>query len=633
MIKERVNKTIFIFLITMFTCTIAQEEFPPANLQTKIQNINNLRMKVTNYCVSSSELIDGAPAAITINFPAGSKIELGEHFGFWLGAKVDGVPLVTTGAAYEASAAGSRGARFEVYPRFNPNDTIYVKSLFGIVPDNAQKGLFFNEDGTLDENYLPKSESDLICQYWDNKILLGNTLEAPANLDTHVPLDANIIQRVYGWTFSNYQDIVFYDYFIINEGNKTWNDIYFAVYSDPQMGREEGQYVDFSDDYTFFVNGQKTMFNADAPGGNDGTIENEAMVGYRLIDAPVDINSSSVKYSFDYWVHNEDAVDDKEAYERMSSGRLKPDMDPQLPIGNIRSLMGAGPFGSLAPGDTMMFTVAVCGGLGKDDVLKSADAALALRKNGYNVPMSPPPPRFTAIGVKSKVTLDWKWRDEYEGINPEEFEDKSRSDDPYDFDGYRIYRSTQGPDGPWNLIAEFDLENGYAYDTGLQYEFTDNGLINGIRYWYAMTSFDIPEINDQINIPSMESPKILSIAEVIPSISREDTESDKVFVVPNPYRTDVDYTSSPSWEYPTQNRDQWYEVDRRLAFMNLPEECMITIYSINGMKIKEIEHTSGSIEYWNLLNMNDHAVATGLYYFHVKEGNGREQIGKFVIVK
>lgn len=631
--KQKIYKSITVLALLFVSVVLAQEEFPPANLQLKIQNINNIRMKVSNYCVSSGEHIASAKANITINFPAGSTVELGEHYGIWLGAKVDGVPLVTTGAAYEASGSEDRGAKLEFFPRFHSNDTIYKKSLFDYISVDAKEGLFFTEDGILDDNYKPKSENDLICQYWDNKILHTNVIEGPLTLDTHVPLNAHIIQRSYGWTFKNYENIIFYDYYIINEGNKTWDDIYFAIYTDPHAGREEGKYTANSDDYAFFINEQKTLINADAPGNSDGTIPNDAMVGFRVVDAPTDPNSSALDYSFTYWIHNEDPSKDEDAYARISSGELKPNMSPELPIGNIRSLMGVGPFESLAPGDTMKFTVAVCGGFGVDHTLETADAALSLVNKEFNVPMPPSPPKFSAIGGNGCITLDWKWKDEYEGINPEEFKDKSRTDNPYDFDGYRIYRSTEGPDGPWSLIAEFDKKNDYAYDTGLKYEYTDRGLINGIKYWYAMTSFDIPEITDKINIASMESPKILAVREAMPMISRNDSESDKVFVVPNPYRTDVDYTNNPTWEYPTQNRTDWYEVDRRMSFMNLPEECVITIYTISGMKIKEIEHNSGAIENWNLLNSNNHAVATGLYYFHVRESNGKEQIGKFVIVK
>jgi hypothetical protein len=71
--------------------------------------------------------------------------------------------------------------------------------------------------------------------------------------------------------------------------------------------------------------------------------------------------------------------------------------------------------------------------------------------------------------------------------------------------------------------------------------------------------------------------------------------------------------------------------------MNLPPRCKISIYTIAGYLVKEINFdkavSGSSIAYWNLLNKNNHTVASGLYYFVVTEPNGKTQVGKFVIVK
>ena len=187
-------------------------------------------------------------------------------------------------------------------------------------------------------------------------------------------------------------------------------------------------------------------------------------------------------------------------------------------------------------------------------------------------------------------------------------------------------------------MAEYDKVDGFGYDTGLQYEFEDEGLVNGIRYWYSITSYDLPEeVSDQLTIPSLESPKILSTVMGIPAIAKGDIDENEVFVVPNPYRGDLDYSQDPAWEYSTQpGRSEWFEIDRRIAFMNLPTKCKITIFTIAGYEVKSIDfqQDSGSpIAYWNLLNKNNHTVASGLYYFVVEEPGGKSQIGKFVIVK
>ena len=89
-----------------------------------------------------------------------------------------------------------------------------------------------------------------------------------------------------------------------------------------------------------------------------------------------------------------------------------------------------------------------------------------------------------------------------------------------DFEGYRIYRSTdanfldpqiildgqgRGPIGNGKPVAQYDLDNdvngfsdlsvgGVQYylgaNTGLTHTFTDTDVVNGQTYYYAVTSYD-----------------------------------------------------------------------------------------------------------------------------------------------
>ena len=189
------------------------------------------------------------------------------------------------------------------------------------------------------------------------------------------------------------------------------------------------------------------------------------------------------------------------------------------------------------------------------------------------------------------------------------------------------------------MIAQYDSTNGYGYDTGLKFSHIDKGLKNGLQYYYTVTAFDIRD--DSSSIGPLESPKSFLVKNTMPGPKPEDSGNDEVFVVPNPYRADQDYSSMPAWEYPTQElRDDWYEIDRRIAFMNLPADCRIQIFTINGVLVKKFEHhryeIGHNIASWNLLNENNHAVGSGVFYF-VVEGLGDDrsfkQVGKFVIIK
>ncbi len=100
-----------------------------------------------------------------------------------------------------------------------------------------------------------------------------------------------------------------------------------------------------------------------------------------------------------------------------------------------------------------------------------------------------------------------------------------------------------------------------------------------------------------------------------------------VKVVPNPYLV--------------HNEWQQSSLIRRLRFINLPSECVIRIFTINGDLVKTIMHkaTIGSVqgdaggdEWWDLLTDNRQLVASGVYIFHVDSRVG-QQTGKFVVIR
>lgn len=637
-ISKIIRALIFILMHQQIQLLGQGDIFPPPNLQFKKHNINMLHNTITNYGTGVPVYNTNANVGIIFNYPPGSNQELTKIDGVWLGAIVEGDTLVTQFADYEAVGGGGRGERFETFPRFNKNDTIYVKSVFDDIPNDASPKYFFNDDGTLDNKYLPKSPQDYVCQYWDNKIIFGVN-QAPAILEDHIPLNARIIQRSFGYDFFLYDKILFTEYIIINEGNKVWDQIFFVKYNDVNL-RTDVNINAVGDDYALFDEKRRMIIWGDMPGGTDGTMINDTRKAYRLVGGPSNISDSKIKPSFMHWVHSEDVRNDLEAYARISRNIIQPNMSSEIPTGaSTRGIFSVGPFGPTLPNDTIRFVMATIAADGYDEIIQYADAAKTLYDSGFLVPLSPPPPIFTLTSGKGKIKINWEWKSEYVGSNPEDYEDKSRNDGiTKDFEGYRIYRSSTGPNGPWDLLAEYDIINGYGYDTGLEYEFEDKGLVNGIRYWYSVTSFDIPEVvSPQLTIPSLESPKVLSTSMSIPAITKGDIEDDEVFVVPNPYRGDIDYTKNPVWEYSTQpGRSEWFEIDRRIAFMNLPSKCKITIFTLAGYEVKNIDFNQGNgspIAYWNLLNKNNHTVASGLYYFVVEEPSGKSQIGKFVIVK
>ncbi len=104
-------------------------------------------------------------------------------------------------------------------------------------------------------------------------------------------------------------------------------------------------------------------------------------------------------------------------------------------------------------------------------------------------------------------------------------------------------------------------------------------------------------------------------------------EMDSVYVVPNPYVAASIF--EPSNVYKSGRGE------RRIYFMNLPEQCKISIYTKTGKLVDTIEHdgTNGNgQESWDLVSKDGMNIAYGIY-FYVVEAYGKEAVGKFAVIK
>lgn len=92
---------------------------------------------------------------------------------------------------------------------------------------------------------------------------------------------------------------------------------------------------------------------------------------------------------------------------------------------------------------------------------------------------------------------------------------------------------------------------------------------------------------------------------------------DLIQVVPNPYYAASDYETN--------------QVDNRVKVVNLPDECTVTIYSLNGTLVRRFEKGTSDITSidWDLKNYKNIPVASGLYIFHIKAPGIGERIIKW----
>lgn len=89
-------------------------------------------------------------------------------------------------------------------------------------------------------------------------------------------------------------------------------------------------------------------------------------------------------------------------------------------------------------------------------------------------------------------------------------------------------------------------------------------------------------------------------------------------VVPNPYYAYANYEPNA--------------LTHRVKIANLPDKCVVTIYSVNGTKIRQFKKDDSSVTSidWDLTNHANTPIASGIYIIHVKDNvNGGEKTVKF----
>lgn len=186
-----------------------------------------------------------------------------------------------------------------------------------------------------------------------------------------------------------------------------------------------------------------------------------------------------------------------------------------------------------------------------------------------------------------------------------------------------------------------------------KYKFVDSSVTDGVEYVYSVVAYDrgvppevisyIPVEGDttytktvvsvldpggwgQINpFQILESPKGTTVhdpnfVKVVPGYPPEGNLN-KIRVVPNPYIVHSNFNET--------------QYKKRIRFTRLPEKCTITIFTVTGEKVRELNHdhaTNGNM-WWDLRSYNNQEVAPGLYIYVVKTPTGEKKVDKFAVVR
>jgi hypothetical protein len=269
-------------------------------------------------------------------------------------------------------------------------------------------------------------------------------------------------------------------------------------------------------------------------GENDGIpTEGEPHFDSKDIDESDQIGLTS----FDYFVPCTDVRpnDETDMWERLTPGRFDV---PESVINNcsIRGEDGDFIFGSgyfpLYAGETQTFSIALVYGENYESVVRTKGIAQLIYNSNYNFPKAPERPTVHAVGMDGKVVLYW------DRVAESSYD---RSLQEYDFEGYKIYKSTDPnfsdceviTNGYGEVVAmypyyQMDLDNdikGFFYpdevlyelvsgqpyylgdDTGIQNTFIDEDVENGRTYYYAVCAYDHGDVEQSI-YPSENSKSI-----------------------------------------------------------------------------------------------------------------------------
>jgi hypothetical protein len=595
-----------------------------------------------------------------LEYPVGQAYEHLFGSGVWVGGLLDTARIGTSPQIRGVSVAyeGWSGPLNEFFPGTSPADTIWRGGRRIAKP----AGWDAYWGGILE--YDPIADDERYMRYRDDR----------RRVTGHVPLNLEVVQRSYCWDDSYADAIMILQYTIYNRGTKPIDSTYIGFFFEADVGPLNAPNY-FARNFTGYYPSSRTAYI------HNPSDRGSTPVGIVHIDTTSE--DPRLRYAFNWFPGPTTPPNDAAKYAMMSSAQIDPDEFPQL--SDTRFVLSFGPYNNFRPyatsRDSLVIAVAVVSGYDPAGnhlrvLQRNASRALNIYRNqGIQLPATPPsPPLRVEVGFR-RVKLNWRWTPaDSVGSNgrgnPETNWDTTslvarrypdRISPPYppgidptrggrNFSAYKIWRSEnpESPDASFTLLKQVDVpSDSFEYNTGLEYEFVDTNLVRGKTYVYSVTSKSIPElvlvrivqggvsVFREVPVDPLESKLATNKVRVdLPfSISKKLGE---VAVVPNPYRTDRDYTLE-SGGYEGLN-SRWDENRRLVKFINLPEKCTIRIYSLAGDVVRTVEHDGGGGAFPRgdrdvpLLSESNRALASGIYIFTVESSVGM-QTGKFVIIR
>lgn len=252
----------------------------------------------------------------------------------------------------------------------------------------------------------------------------------------------------------------------------------------------------------------------------------------------------------------------------------------------------------------------------RDRLFQTFRSAIANYNSGMNIPQPPrPPSSFDVSSGSNKISISWTG---------------SQDEGSPLFDGYRIYRTSTYDYGRYQCIFQCGgaapNNTNIKYSVTVKHSFADSTVERGQQYYYYITSFSIPMPEDILTrTPSgiLESHQFYTQTYTPVSLTRPSSSNmTDIRIAPNPYAIN----SNP-------NKHHFQNEPDKIAFFNIPQNCLIKIFTEIGELIREIHHNAdNSEEYWNCATTYGQVVASGVYLVVFENRDTGERIFKKLVV-
>lgn len=262
----------------------------------------------------SVDAFTGQQINASCQYPKNSNVHYLFGGAFWIGAVVGRDTLVSVGA-------DGWQWTYEMYPDESPFGEMEYRSI---------------KDPTSPRYEGAISEEDYISVYYDTL-----TTGVPADFfgRPHRPLNIEVRQASYAWSYAYAEDFVLFDYQIKNIGSEELNSVYMGIYVDCMVCYDcFGNTIGYTDDHcgflhTFsttsgsceFLDTISTAWIADDDGDLERIFEDGSrhpcphVTGARIVRTPAE----SLDVSFNWWISNTNSALDFGPRERAETGRLR----------------------------------------------------------------------------------------------------------------------------------------------------------------------------------------------------------------------------------------------------------------------------------------------------------------------